>query len=195
MRVPIDTERTPGTPILRRRKVGERYRGAVVHYESRDQRDADGVTRTKPDGKTAKELIVHLLTIRSTMPVGRRDDEWTPAEGEQVRLILKGGAWGQWIESANAVTGGVCRGDIVDLTTTHAEYYNGAGPAVGKSTDEAEIDQARRKGRTIGYRGDLAITPATDEAVIERCKAAHEAMRAGATASARQPIDADEEQW
>jgi hypothetical protein len=195
MRIPIDTERTPGTPILRRRKIGERFRGAVIHYEQRDQRNADGVTRTKPDGKTAKELIVHLLTIRSTMPVGRRDDEWTPAEGEQVRLILTGGAWGQWIEAANGITGGVCRGDVVDLTTTYAEFYNGEGPAVGKSVDEAEIDQARRKNRTIGYRGDLTITAATDEDIVERCKAVYETMRAGAAASARQPIEHDEEQW
>ena len=194
MRIPIESERPTGTPILRRRKIGERYRGAVIHYEQREQRNAEGVTRTKPDGKTARELVVHLLTIRSTMPVGRRDDEWTPGEGEQVRLILKGGAWGQWIEAGKLVDGGVCRGDILDLTTTYAEFYNGAGPIVGKSTDENEIDQARRKGRTIGYRGDLTITAGTDEATIAACNSAYEAMTAGAAKAARQPIE-DEEQW
>lgn len=194
MRIPIESERPTGTPILRRRKIGERYRGAVIDYEQREQRDADGVTRTKPDGRTAKELIVHLLTIRSTMPVGRRDDEWAPGENEQVRMILKGGGWGKWIEASKLVDGGVCRGDIVDLATTHAEFYNGAGPAVGKSTDEVEIDQARRKGRTIGYRGDLTITAGTDEATIAACNAAYEAMTASAAKAARHPIE-DEKQW
>jgi hypothetical protein len=188
----IEAERPAGTPILRRRKIGDRFRGAIVHYETRDQRDEKGGPRLKADGRTAKELVVHLLTIRSTMPVGRSDDEWTPDEGTICRLILKGGAWGQWIDASKTVDGGVCRGDLLEHGTTHADFFKGAGAPVGRGEDESEIDTARRKGWTVGYRGSLTITAGSDQALTDRCNAAYQSM---ATDKRTPIVDDTEEMW
>ena len=59
----------------------------------------------KPNGKHAQELVVTCLTLpNTTSPAGLGDDESVPEPGTIVRLILKGKAFGDWIEAKKLTT-------------------------------------------------------------------------------------------
>ena len=93
--------RGTSTPVVKRQRIGERFVGAVIRTEQRDQtKMVDGVRTPvlKPNGKARQELIVHCLTMpTNTAEVALGDDHHVPEAGEVVRLILKGKAFGDWI--------------------------------------------------------------------------------------------------
>lgn len=177
------------TPVLRRREIGETFSGLLIRKEQRGRQRKDKVTKEmvpvmKPGGqKQAQELVLHLLVLPgSTMPAGLGDDEAIPQPGDLVRAILKGGAYGQFIEADNALKPRHVA-DVVGLTSTWAQAYNDDGPVGDKIHANEQIIDARMKGRNVGIYGDLTIRRAGPaEAVwVEKAEAAYWEWKNGST--------------
>ena len=149
--------RGTSTPVVKRQRIGEKFVGAIVKAEQRDQtKMVDGIRTPvlKPNGKARQELVVHCLAMpQNTAEVSLGDDRHTPEAGETVRLILKGKAFGDWIEQRKAHRGGKLNvGDVVVQTVTHAQAYDANGQIKGgEITDQATADQVSQS---------LAVQPA-----------------------------------
>ena len=69
----------------------------------------------KDNGKPAYELVVYLLTLRSTMEAGIGGEDRVPERGEVVRAILKGKTFGRWIDEKDKLGRGIQVGDLFRL--------------------------------------------------------------------------------
>jgi len=163
-RITIEEPRTPGYPVVKRTALGQQFNGAVLKSESRDRlkRADDGSMApiVKPNGKHAQEMVVTCMTLPgTTAPAGLGEDESIPEPGEIVRLILKGKSFGDWIDAKKVLPDGtVAVGDIVSHTTASAQVYDAQGNESGpETTDQAVVDQARAKGRSVGVYGPLTL--------------------------------------
>lgn len=163
-RIPLEEARTPGYPVVKRTEIGQTFNGAVLKAVSRDRlkRGNDGTMTpiVKPNGKHAQELVVTCLTLPgTTAPAGLGDEESVPEPGAIVRLILKGKAFGDWIEAKKSLPGGtVAAGDIVTQTTKVAQVYDAQGePSGPELTDQDDVTKARTKGRSVGIYGPLTL--------------------------------------
>lgn len=176
-------------PVLRRKRIGEQFVGMLVDTPvSRDRQKQDPVTKAmvpllKPNGKPRQELVVKLLALPgATMAAGLGDEHTVPAEGTVVRAILKGKAYGDWIDATN-VHGTLQVGDVVFLDTTHAQAYDANGnPTGGEITTQEAADAVPRE-RSLGFYGRIAIRRANpDEAgwVTKAEAAYHAAQQANA---------------
>src|SRR4029077_4165176 len=100
MPINLEEERKAGLPVVKRTALGQTFNGAIVQVAQRDRLKKDDATGAmtpilKPNGNARQELVVTCLTLpRTTAPVGLKEDEHQPEEGELVRLILKGKAFG-----------------------------------------------------------------------------------------------------
>lgn len=172
-------------PVLRRRIIGEEAVCMLIDVPiQRDilKRDGDGVDRPvlKSNGKPKQELVVELLVLPgTTMAAGLGDEIGVPQPGDLVRMILKGGGFGQWIEAKKA-HGGLQVGDVVLSNSTHGQAYdpNTFQPAGPKLLTQAEIDAIPR-GRSVGVYGDLTLRRATPEEApwVAKAEAAYHAKR------------------
>jgi hypothetical protein len=163
-RIVLEEERQAGYPVVKRTAIGQTFVGAVLKAESRDRmkRGDDGLMKPieKSNGKHAQELVVHCLTLPGTnAPAGLGEDESIPEPGDIVRLILKGKAYGDWIEAKKGLPSGtVAVGDVVTQVTKTAQVYDAGGNASGPEiNDQALVDQARIKGRSVGIYGPLTL--------------------------------------
>lgn len=186
-RINLETPRVAGYPVVKRAALGQTFCGAVLKAESRDRqkKGADGVLRPipKPNGKHAQELVVTCMTLPgTTAPVGLDDYEGIPKPGDIVRLILTGKAFGDWIDAKKQLPGGaVAVGDLVTQTTTVAIVYKDEGETAGPEiTDQAMVDQARAKGRTVGIYGPLTLTINPSQESITQAVAAYKALQEAA---------------
>ncbi|MGE2714215.1 hypothetical protein ACQI4L_09170 [Mycolicibacterium litorale] len=168
-RITLEEPRAAGYPVVKRTALGQTFNGAVLKAEARDRlkRGDDGSMQpiVKSNGKHAQELVVTCLTLPgTTAPVGLGDDEKVPAAGDIVRLILKGKAFGDWIEAKRSLPNGtVAVGDVVTQTTSVAQVYDAQGNASGgEITDQAAVDQARGRGRSVGIYGPLSLRAPKD---------------------------------
>ena len=191
-----DTPRTAAaTPVVKRQRFGERFVGAIVKIEQRAQtKVVDGVRvdQLKPNGKARQELLVHCLAMpTNTAEVSLGDDRHKPEPGEPVRLILKGKAFGDWIEQRKTHRGGkVLVGDVVVQTVTHAQAYDAAGmPKGGEITDQAQAD-ATPRGTTLGFYGPVTLHEPKDQEWVTAAENAYRALTAIEAAPAED--DADE---
>lgn len=156
MPITLDEPTAARLPVIKRRRLGETYKGLLVRTERRDMLK-DGKPVLKDDGKPRQELVVTLVTAEATMSAGLGDTEGVPEPGDIVRAILKGGGYGAWIEADNLLKPRQV-GDLVELTSTHAQLYDADGrPAGGQITDQATLEKVPR-GRTVGIYGDTSIT-------------------------------------
>ena len=187
MPIVIEESSVTRTPVVRRRQIGEEMRGLLIRKEQRDRLKKDDRTKEmvpviKSNGKPAQELVLHLLILPgSTMPVGLGDEEGMPDAGTVARLILKGGAFGQFIDADNTLKPRQV-GDVVGVTSTWAQVYNADGDSVGgQITYNDEITAARIKGRNVGIYGDLTIARATPDLAqwVEKCEAAYWSWKNG----------------
>lgn len=161
-------------PVLKRRRIGETFRGALAESPlQRDQTDGDGNPKLKPNGRPRQELVLTFVTISSDMIAGLAGEESVPAPGAPVRCILRGRAYGDWIEANNALRPRRI-GDIVELTTDRAVRYDANGTPVGPElTTQAEVDAIPRS-QTVGMYGTLTLRRATaDEATSVQLAEAH----------------------
>lgn len=194
---------TPGAveriPVLRRKQIGERFVGMLIDTpQSRDRLKKNDLTGAmepmlKPDGKTRQELVIKLLALPgATMRAGLGDDIDVPAEGTVVRAILKGKAYGDWID-ATKPHGTLQVGDVVMLDTTLAQAYDANGKPTGPElTTQADADAVPRE-RSLGFYGRIFIRRANpDEAAwVAKAEAAyHAAQQANAIPLGNPPATA-----
>lgn len=199
MPIIIEEESKARTQVLRRRQIGETFRGCLIRSEQRgrlrkDDRTGEMVPMLKSNGKQAQELVVHLVTLPgTTMNAGLGEDESVPTPGTIVREILKGLSFGKWIDADNALKPRHV-GDVLTLTSAVAQIYAADGSnAGGDITANEEIIAARMKGRNVGIYGPLTLTRATpeDAAYVDMAERAYWEWRNG-TATVLDPTDADD---
>jgi hypothetical protein len=190
-RIELEDQRSAGYPVVKRTALNQRFNGAVLKAESRDRlkRGDDGTMTpiVKPNGKHAQEMVVTCLTLPgTTSPVGLgEDEEHVPEPGDIVRLILKGKAFGDWIEQKRDLPNRVVAvGDVVSQTTTLAQAYDAQGNATGgEITTQSEVDTLRARGRTVGIYGPLTVNPPTSDEWQAKAVAAYRSLQ--------QPISAE----
>jgi hypothetical protein len=199
-RITIEEPRAAGYPVVKRTAIGQQFNGAVVKSESRDRlkRADDGSMQPiiKPNGKPAQEMVVTCLALPGTTALaGLGDEESVPEPGDIVRLILKGKSFGDWIDAKKTLpNGAVAVGDVVCQVTTVAQVYDAQGIASGPEiTDQALVDQARAKGRSVGIYGPLTLrVPGADSEWTAKAIAAYRSLNqvepaTGAVAAAWTP--------
>jgi hypothetical protein len=188
-------ERQQLPPIIKRERIGDRFKVAIIKFESRDRmkKDASGewVKILKPGTDKAKqELVVTALVMPgTTCPASLGDYHAVPEPGDLVRVILAGGAYGDWIEATKSHrNGAMAYGDILKCELTFAQAWNPDGTTKGgKITDQAEADKIPR-GTSLGYYGKLELAvgegdwPAKCKAEYDRLNAAKAEMISTSTA-------------
>lgn len=161
MPIALGGERKARTPVVQRTRIGDELKAVVVFTEPREQRDKDGNVKQKADGKPARELVVDVLILPGTTQVGRLGgNDYTLEPGDAARVILKGGAWSQWIDAERALDGGLNVGDLLWMNTTYGETYDINGRQTGRLDDQAAIEAHLAKGRradSLGLRGELKL--------------------------------------
>jgi hypothetical protein len=184
-RIALEEPRVGGYPVVKRTALGQTFNGAVLKVESRDRlkRHDDGTMKpiVKPNGKNAQELVVTCLTLPgTTAPAGIGEDESVPNAGDIVRLILKGKSFGDWIESKKSLPDNtVAVGDIVTQKTELAQVYDANGNPQGPEiTDQASIDAARQRGRSVGIYGPITLRePKPDSEWVSKAVAAYNELQ------------------
>lgn len=168
MPITLEEEYKPGLPVVKRTALGQTFHGAVVRVEQRDRLKRDEVSGAmvpvlKASGKARQELVVTCLTLPgTTAPVGLGDDEHVPEQEDVVRLILKGKAFGDWIESKADLGRPVQVGDIVTQKTDRAQVYDAQGNASGSEiTDQGALNAVPR-GRSVGIYGPIVLRAPKD---------------------------------
>lgn len=176
MAISLDDGARTSTPVVKRTKIAELFLGAVVKTEQRNVlRDGAEVLNDRT-GKPRQELVVTCLALPGTTAVaGIKDTTAVPAPGDTVRLILRGGAFGQWIEARRGHRGGQLHvGDVVRQVVDHAQAYDAAGAKRGgQITDQAAVD-ALPRGVTVGFYGPITLHEPKDPAWVQRAEQAHQ---------------------
>jgi len=187
-RTAIGQQGAAGAPIMKQRVIGEVFYGSIIKDEMRQQTDMEGNLRWKDEAKTkpARELVVHLLAIKGDMQAAIGGESSVPEPGEKVRVILRGGGWGAWIDATKVYGSTVLWGDVLRMTTTHATRYNSGGTELGdlKTNDEVmawkQSPANTERKESIGFRGDVAF--AAGDSLVELESAGSE-PRAAASAN------------
>jgi hypothetical protein len=203
MGIALEGERKPALPVVKRTALGEKFFGAVVKVEQRDRlkRDDSGamVAITKSDGRARQELVVTCLTLPgTTASVALGEDQHVPEPESLVRLILKGKAFGDWIESKTTLKRPVEVGDVVSQITDRAQVYDANGVATGAEiTDQAALTAVPR-GRSVGVYGPVTLrAPKDNSPWTAKAEAAyhslHESLTAETTTADPSTLDGDED--
>jgi hypothetical protein len=198
MPIELEGDRPAGLPVVKRTRIGETFVGAVVRAEQRDvTKTVDGVRKPvlKDNGKARQELVVTCVVMPdTTAPAGIGETTGVPAPGDQVRLILKGAAFGAWIEAKNAL-GKLQVGDVVTQRTTVAQAYDANGaPKGGEMTENAQIDALPRT-TSVGIYGPITLRRANagETSWVEAAEAAYFASRQSISAETSGGYEGDEE--
>lgn len=184
MAIELNDNTRASFPVLRNQRIGELAQLAVIRTEQRDrlmknqgtgqlERIPNGMTR---DGqpKFKQELVIHALALPgTTMQTKAGDDFITPAPGDRVRVILKGMAFGRWIEARKSHRGGKLQvGDLLITGTDQAQAYDQTGKPKGEPIrSQADADRIPR-GVTVGFYGPIELAEGTDPAWISRAEEA-----------------------
>lgn len=183
MPITIEEPRAAGLPVVKRTAIGQTFVGAVLKTEQRDRlkKGDDGVMKPilKPDGKARQELVVTCLALPgTTAPAGLGDDESVPEPGTVVRLILKGKAFGDWIEQKRNLGRGLAVGDVVTQTTDTAQVYDASGTPKGPEiNDNRKVGEARMKGQNVGIYGPLTLAAGREPEWVAKAEEAYHALK------------------
>lgn len=181
-----DNTPAPGYPVIKRQRIGEVTILAIIRTEQRDVMKPDGKGGSepalKPNGKARQELVIHGLVLPGTdAQAGIGGETSTPQPGSRVRMILRGGGFGSWIEARKAHRNGQLQvGDVLLHVVTHAQAYDHQGaPHGAKITSQTTADAVPR-GQTLGYYGsiELQVPNNADQWQSWAVGAAEEAYRA-----------------
>lgn len=183
MPIPLESERKPGAPVVKRTAIGQKFNGAILRVDQRDRLKKDENTGemtpvVKAGGKIRQELVITCLTLPgTTSPVGLGDKEFVPEPEAVVRIILKGKSFADWIEAKRELGRPVQVGDIISQTTTVAQAYDANGnPSGGEISDQATIN-ALPRGRSVGIYGPITLREAkTGSEWVGKAEAAYYAM-------------------
>jgi hypothetical protein len=171
-------------PIVKRQRIGETCKLAVIRWEQRNQLKDDEITGQKvkiPNGfdssgrpKFKQELVIQAVAVTGDMVVAIGDRSGVPAPGDRVRVILKGKGFGDWIDARKAHRGGKFNvGDVLLLDTTHAQPWNSnKTPKGAEIRTQAEADAVPR-GTTVGFYGTLSLAPGKEARWIDAAEAAY----------------------
>lgn len=165
MPIQLEEERKPGLPVVKRTALGQKFNGAVLRVDQRDRLKKDDATGQmvpvlKPSGSARQELVVTCMTLPgTTAPAGLGDNEFVPEPEDLVRLILKGKAFGDWIEAKNNLGRGIQVGDIVTQITDRAQVYDAQGNASGPELTDQNAVNAVPRGRSVGIYGPVTLRP------------------------------------
>jgi len=176
----LEEPRTPGLPVVKRQRIGETFNGALVRADQRDVLK-DGEPILKPNGKRKQELVLTLVAMPGTdATAGIGDDIGVPTPGDLVRFMLRGAAFGQWIE-ARKTHRNLATGDVFTHFTDSAQCYDANGAVKGpKITEQAKLEAIPR-GTAVGVYGTLALRPPTpaEGQWVTKADAAHDDLLAG----------------
>jgi hypothetical protein len=171
-------------PIIKHQRIGESCKVAVIRWEQRDRLKDDPITKQKvkiPNGldrngqpKFKQELVIQAVAISGDMVASIGDRSSVPVPGDRVRLILKGKAFGDWIDARKKHRNNRFNvGDVLSFDTTHAQAWNSdASPKGPKILTQADADAVPR-GTSIGFYGTLALVPGQEAAWIEAAETAY----------------------
>lgn len=201
MGIALEGERKAGLPVVKRTALAQKFYGAVVKVEQRDRQKKDDATGAmvpvlKAGGKARQELVVTCLVLPgTTAPVGLGEDEHVPETEDLVRLILKGKAFGDWIESKAALDRPVEVGDVITQTTDRAQVYDAQGNASGAEiTDQASLNAVPR-GRSVGIYGPVTLrAPKDGSPWIAKAEAAYHSLQAPIAAESDLPPEPPEDE-
>jgi len=184
MPINLEEDRKPGLPVVKRTALGQKFFGAIVKVDQRDRQRRDESTGTmvpilKPNGRPRKELVITCMTLPgTTAPAGIGEQESVPNEGDLVRLILKGKAFVDWIESKNALGRTIQVGDVVEQVTNCAQVYDAQGnPSGAELTDQAAVNAVPR-GRSVGIYGPVKVRAAKEDSEwVAKAEAAYHSLQ------------------
>ena len=187
----LDEPRAPGALVVKRTAIGQTTRIALVRFQQRDVLKKGEPVKNPKTGKNRQELVVTGVVMPGhDAPAALGDEHATPAPGEIVRVILRGGAFADWIKEKSALPAsddaqaGQCKtGDVVEQITNTAQTYNQEGDATGKPlTTQAQVDAVPR-GQSVGIYGPLTLRRSTAGESAWAAKA-DEAYHAGTSTTA-----------
>lgn len=201
MAIELTETRRPTFPVLRHQRIGEVAPLAIIRTEQRDRLRKDlstGQLVKIPNGtdragnpKFRQELVVHGIAMPGIdMQVKDGENFVTPAPGDRVRVILKGKGFGEWIEAKKTHRGGkMIVGDVLMLSTTHAQKYDQDGNPKGDVIkSQAEVDRIPR-GTTVGLYGPIELMEGTEARWIDAAEAAYHADQAAERERTAIPLD------
>lgn len=173
-------------PIIKHQRIGESCNLAIIRWEQRDRLRKNPTTNAMekiPNGvdrnnnpKFKQELVIQAIAISGDMVAAIGDQSGVPAPGDRVRVILKSGGFGQWIEARKSHRGGKMNvGDVLTLATTHGQQYDQNGAPKGAKIETQQQVNAVPRGVTLGLYGPLTLSEGTDPKWIA---AAEDAYRA-----------------
>jgi len=184
MAIELQDNARPSAPVLRNQRIGELAQLAIVKTEQRDRLLKNPVTGTlekmaagtRDDGsiKYKQEFVIHALALPGTTMQTKQGEEFvTPAPGDRMRLILKGLAFGRWIDARKTHRGGKLNvGDLLITGTDQAQAYDQNGKPKGEPIKaQAEADRIPR-GVTVGFYGPIELAEPTDPAWVETAEQA-----------------------
>jgi hypothetical protein len=196
--------------VLRNQRIGELAQVAIIKTEQRDrlmknpstnqlEKIPNGVNR---DGqpKFKQELVIHGVVMPGTdMQVKAGDNFVTPEPGSRVRLILKGMAFGKFIEARRGHRAGRLNvGDVLTTGTDQAQAYDQSGNPKGQPiTNQADADRIPR-GQTVGFYGPISLAEPTDPNWVTKAEEAFLADQRAeqeAKAMAAAPAQPAERSW
>lgn len=204
MGIALENERKPGLPVVKRTALAEKFHGAIVKVEQRDRLKKDDTTGAmvpvvKVNGKPRQELVLTCVTLPgTTASVGLGENEFVPEEGQLVRLILKGKAFGDWIESKAGLGRQIEVGDIVTQVTDRAQVYDQNGnPSGSEITDQATLNAVPR-GKSVGVYGPITVRePKANSPWIAKAEEAYHSLRepiAAESPAAKDDFDNDDDE-
>lgn len=180
MPIPLGQQRAAGSPVIKRRRIGEAFVGAIVNIEQRDAQDAAGKPRLNSKGTQATETVVTCLSMpATTMVAGIKGVDAVPEVGAEVRAIFVSGGLAQWIEAKGTLDDGVPNvGDILVMTSDRAVIYDMRGNEKGKLATQQDVDgYTVAPGESIAFRGEVRLRRAKPEEQewVQRAEAAYHA--------------------
>jgi len=195
MPIPLEEERAPGLPVVKRTALKQVFNGAIVRVQQRDRLKRDEVTKVlipipKPNGSPRQELVITCLTLPgTTAPVGLGEDsEHVPQPEEVVRLILKGKAFGDWIEAKKELGRPVQVGDVVIQKTDRAQAYDQNGVKTGDEITDQAVINALPRGRSVGIYGPITLrAPKDGSEWVTKAEAAYHSLHEPIAAEAEDP--------
>jgi len=167
--MPVDNPNpTSGsTPVVKATAIGQKMVGALCDFPFRRDRLKDGQPQiNERTGKPRQQLVLTMVAMPGTTTVvGKAGEERPVVEGEVVRMILNGGAFGSFIEAEGAhkaiSPSGARVGDVVEWDIEFAQAWNeDATKRGGELRTQAEADKVPRN-VSLGFYGPISLRAAT----------------------------------